>query len=366
MENFYESRFLFITEWVENVGGAESVTDSAKKVFSNAQVYTIWNDSLNFVSDKDSILRIIPRKYKKLIAMLSIIIHHLWLGKFDVVITFSHLFAHTARVFGSKKAIRVNYVHTPARYLWYPEIDSRGTNKSVISSTVVSRLLQFVDRNMQPKNVLNVANSKYVADRVKECWNQDAVVCYPPVDIEYFSGFVQSSKPHNSIVTAGRLVSYKRFDRVVRTAAELNWNLTIIGDGPERKSIENLARELNVNLTLIPFAERSDLAKLIASSSVFVFGGIEDFGILPVEAMACGTPVVGINKGGLLETVSNESGVLVNDQKDFAKACISASKLHPKSISESTWRFSKKRFEEEFHEIIKNYVAECLVTPSEK
>ena len=326
-------------------------------------VFSLWNESQVIDVSKESVLRHVSSSKKRLLAAASLAVHQFWVGKFDVVITFSHLFAHTARILGSKHAIRVNYVHTPARYIWYPQIDSRGFQKVTLLSKVLYASLQFLDRKLQPKAVLNIANSSYVASRIKECWNQDSIVCYPPVDTEYFARYISSAKKNCSIVSAGRLVGYKRFDRVVRTASELNWKLTIIGNGPERRAIQNLARELNVDLELVTHAEREDLARIIAGSSVFVFGGIEDFGILPVEAMACGTPVVGLNQGGLLETVSILGGVLVDHERTFAEACIAASKLDPYAISDSTKRFSKLRFEEEFLRIVTAYIKLQGVAP---
>lgn len=350
--------FLFVTEWIEKIGGAELVTISAQNTIKDSSIFAIWNHSEDIDTQKESLLRFFAKKNRKLIAFLSLFVHQSWRGKFDVIITFSHLFAHTAKIWGSKQAIRINYVHTPARYIWYPEIDNRGFQGKALISKILHAILQYLDRNLQPKNSLNIANSEYVASRIRDCWHQEAIVCYPPVDTDYFASFLSCIKKENSLVSAGRLVGYKRFDRVIRVAAELNWKLTIIGDGPERESIEKLAEELDVDLELVTQSDRANLAKLIAESSVFLFGGIEDFGILPVEAMACGTPVVGLNKGGLTETVSKFGGILVEHESLFAKACVDASVLNPYLVRDSAKKFSKSRFEDEFLAIITNYI--CL------
>jgi glycosyltransferase involved in cell wall biosynthesis len=143
---------------------------------------------------------------------------------------------------------------------------------------------------------------------------------------------------------------------VIETAAKLRWAVTIIGDGPEKNRILSLAQELNVDLTLVPFCKREELARLIANSSVFVFGGIEDFGILPVESIACGTPVVGLNQGGLMETVLPGAGFLVNHFDEFPAACISALDLSPFEVSKYAESFSEARFVAELKQIVSDYI----------
>lgn len=350
-------KILFISEWVENYGGGEAVLISAKhSLKEDVVIFSLWNDSPEIDVSKESVLRFVSSAKKSLLAVISFAIHQFWVGKFDVVVTFSHLFAHTARVRGSRAAIRINYIHTPARYLWYPDIDNRGPSSNSLFWRSLKNFVRFLDWKMHDVKGINVANSNYVAKRIKECWGVDSVVCYPPVDTSFFSSFISVEKAQGTIVTAGRLVSYKCFDRVIRVAATLNWKLILIGQGPELKTLLHLARSLNVELIHIGFCDRATLARTIASASVFVFGGVEDFGILPVEAMACGTPVVGLNKGGLTETVTPQSGILVQHEDEMAEACIRASQLLPISVSQSTEKFSQQRFMKEFASIIKKSI----------
>jgi glycosyltransferase involved in cell wall biosynthesis len=346
-------KVVFVTEWIEKVGGAESVLTASLKCFeTKVDIFGLWNKSQTIETSKQSFLSKISEMPRTLLAILSLFVHRFWFGKYDLVITFSHLFAHGAKIYGSSKALRINYIHTPARYLWYPEIDIRyeGFGKSGISRML--NFGKFIDKKIHPPRSINVANSKYVANRIEECWGVKASVCYPPVDTKYFANFVNSSTKSKRLISAGRLVSYKGFDNVIQTASKLDWPVTIIGDGPERGKIQALAHSLNVNLTLIPFCTREQLAVEISSASVFVFGGIEDFGILPVESMACGTPVVGLNKGGLKETVQPGGGFLVENIADFPKACTAASDLSPRKVSELTQIFSEERFILEFKKLI--------------
>ena len=359
MDEFGESmKIVFVSEWIENIGGAEAVLAASLKCFdTKVKIFALWNNSQTIQTSKQSFLSKLSRMPRTILAILSIFAHRFWFGKYDLVITFSHLFAHGAKIYGSSKALRVNYIHSPARYLWYPEIDNRYAGVGNRGFSLIVKIGKMIDRRIHPIKSINIANSKYVAQRIEECWGVKAQVCYPPVDTNYFAQFVSYSNKPKRLISAGRLVSYKGFENVIQTASELDWPVTIIGDGPERGKIQALACNLNVNLNLIPFCSREELAREISSASVFVFGGIEDFGILPVESMACGTPGVGLNKGGLVETITPGGGFLVDNISDFPKACISASKLQPNKVSELSKIFSQERFISEFKNIVTEYLS---------
>jgi glycosyltransferase involved in cell wall biosynthesis len=145
-----------------------------------------------------------------------------------------------------------------------------------------------------------IADSRYVAKQVRQLYKQDCDVLYPPVDVDRFT---LEEKKDDHYVTASRLVPYKKIDLVVKAFARMpDRKLVVVGDGPERERVEQAA-EGHSNIRVVGYQSDDSLRRYIAKARAFVFAAIEDFGIAPLEAQACGTPVIALAKGGSLETV---------------------------------------------------------------
>jgi len=198
-----------------------------------------------------------------------------------------------------------------------------------------------------------VANSYYIANRIQKCYNRTATVIYPPVDVERFS----ISPTHgNYFITISRLVPYKRVDLIIEAFNHLKLPLLIVGDGPSRKKLEKIAMK---NITFLGHLPPDRMDEHLCKARAFIFSAEEDFGIVNVEAQACGIPVIAYGRGGALETVEQDiSGIFF--YKQDAQSIITAvnqflAKEHtfdPHLIRENAKRFPRSRFEYEFKKFV--------------
>jgi glycosyltransferase involved in cell wall biosynthesis len=199
-----------------------------------------------------------------------------------------------------------------------------------------------------------IANSNHIAKRIKKIYDRDADVIYPPVDVGKFSIGTQKE---NYYLTVSRFTNYKRIDLIVRAFNNMpDKKLVVVGGGAEEKKIKSIAGK---NIEVLPFQEQDSVKKLMQKAKAFVFAADEDFGIVVVEAMACGTPVIAWNGGGTKESVLNgETGILfpeqsaesiVNAVKEFEKT---ENKFSPEIIRNHSEKFSRKNFENKIREFV--------------
>lgn len=256
----------------------------------------------------------------------------------DWLLCSSHMFAHHARLPKSNPPKFV-YAHTPARYLWEPDLDPRGSSPIV---RLAAGPLEAIDRRRAQEPVAIAANSQFVADRIARCWDREAQVIYPPVDVEYFGGDPEAgltpeeertveALPDVFVLGASRLVSYKRVDLALIAGAAIDVPVVIAGDGPERGRLEAIANDSAQPATFVGRPSNALLRALYSRASLYAMGGVEDFGIMPVEAMAAGTPVLGRAVGGTAETVvPGVTGVLLGgDETSIVKAISAAVDMSP-------------------------------------
>jgi len=348
-------KILLIHEWVAKHGGSENVTKEISDLFiENPDLFVLWNDESDLNPTKESWLRHLPLFPKSLKAALSPIFHSLWRGKYDLVITSSHLFAHNAIVWGSRKSLRINYIHTPARYIWEPEVDERFMSGLFrIFRLVFGKLFQSYDKGFSSTKHLYIANSVTVQNRIQSYWHKNSIVLNPPVNVDFFEDFFNEIPPTElTLITAGRLVKYKGHDVAIKLAQIMNCKLVVAGAGPEEQNLRNLAQELNVTAMFKIRLTDEQMAQELSNASILIHGGLEDFGILPIEAMACGTPVVGFNIGGLSETVNDENGILVDAFHELPKAVKMASQLNRSLVRNTTKKYSRAFFRNQFVEYL--------------
>jgi glycosyltransferase involved in cell wall biosynthesis len=182
-------------------------------------------------------------------------------------------------------------------------------------------------------------------------------VIFPPVDLDRFNKYAAVTK-RKGLIIAGRQVPYKRFDLAIAAAIKMNMPLTVIGDGPmHAKLVEQAKGHININFLLNPTDK--EMPKLFSKAELFLFPGVEDFGITPVEAMAAGTPVVAYAEGGSLDYVTDTTGVLFYEQTvaNLAEAIETAllSKWNHKKISKEVKRFNKESFKKQLSSVVKQY-----------
>jgi len=268
---------------------------------------------------------------------------------YDLVIS-SHLAcAHGFRP--GRDAVHLSYVHSPARYIWLPELDSRGSRIPV--SPLVRSALRRWDRRASRHVDSYAANSREVAQRIERFWDREARVIHPPVDTSFYTPVAAPSAPseRSYLLGVSRLIPYKRLDAVLLTAQLLQQPVVIVGDGPEAPRLRRLADGLTVPVTFAGQVDDHELRRLYRGARALVFPAIEDFGLVPVEAQACGTPVVAVDQGGSRDTVCDgTSGVLVPsaDIPDLAAGVDRAvATITPEACRSWSLRFSPDRFRRE-------------------
>lgn len=242
---------------------------------------------------------------------------------------------------------------TPTRYLWGFAGDTRANHWL---ARPLIKYLKAWDQQAAKKPTQLVAISQTVKKRIKKIYHRESIVVYPPVEIERFAEGANSRSPGQQeyFLSVGRLVSYKRIDLIIAAFNQLGWPLVIIGSGPEERKLKKMAGE---NITFLGNVDNQTRDLYLKHCRAFVFAADEDFGIGPVEAMACGRPVIALNLGGVTETVTEGiSGLFFKDQtvKSLLKTCRDFEKesFSPKTIINSVQKFNSQRFISEIKDIV--------------
>jgi len=348
-------RIAIVHEWFEKHGGAEVVTNAIKEVVPHADLFALWDETDSHATE--SILAKTPLRGKKAISLpLMPLAHRLYAGEYDLVISSSHAFAHTAKFREDTDNTKyVSYVHAPARYLWSPELDTRGSNPVLAP---IRSVLKQLDRRMG-SHVSSVAvNSQEIATRVRKYWKQDSRVIYPPVDIDYFRqrALDQNDRPpfdEPYLVSVGRWISYKRVDLCIEVAAQMNMPIAILGSGPQEAHLRETAVRTGARVLFEVAPTRERVRSVLQSAACMIFPAHEDFGIVPVEAMAAGCPVAGFNIGGLKETVqSGLSGefAMLPTLQSLVTAAQAALPLDRTAVTGSVEAFSRETFQNSIKE----------------
>ncbi|WP_345711320.1 glycosyltransferase, partial [Kineococcus glutinatus] len=240
---------------------------------------------------------------------------------YDLVVTSHHAFAAANRL--TRDGAHLAYVHSPARYVWNPELDGRGSSPALAPAR---RLLGAVDRRAAARLTAVAANSAEVARRVERCWGRPATVVHPPVDVEFFGARDPGDRepldlPDGYLLALGRWVPYKEHALVIEVAELLRRPAVIAGSGPLAAALRARAASASVPVTVVEAPDRERVRELHRRAGALVFPAHEDFGIVPVEAMAAGTPVVALGRGGAAETVvDGRTGALVAEHRAAAYA----------------------------------------------
>lgn len=336
---------LIVHEWIERTGGAEKVLDAVADAFPDADIACLWNDAPGRYPGRNVIespLGRSPLRGRKALALP--LMPAVWrnlqreprlAGSYDWAVISSHLFAHQATHASVPADRTFVYAHTPARYLWTPELDERGKSLAVRSVAPAFRMLDRA-RGSRLQNV--AANSRFVRDRIRDTWGVDAHVVHPPVDVAGLTAVadwstrltpeeaaVLEALPTAFLLGASRFVPYKRLDHVIDAGSAADLPVVIAGSGPEEAALRARAAEATVPVTFV--IEPSDvlLRAIMQRALAYVFPPVEDFGIMPVEAMALGTPVVVNALGGASESVVDGlTGVAVHPRLDPAETAAAA------------------------------------------
>lgn len=312
-----EPRIALLADWLCQFGGAESVIAEMAATFPGAPLFALFDamaptDRARIparVTITSSMQRIpgIGKRYRSLLPLMPFAIRQFDLSGFDIIISSHHSVAKGARIKSGQT--HVCYCHSPMRYAWERRDEYLADHairgpKAIVARTVLNRI-----RAWDLRSVANVdrflVNSAYVGERVKRSYGRESLVLPPPVDVDYFTP--DATVARDVFVTASRQVPYKRIDRVVEAFRSTpEHRLVVLGDGPQNARIRELAAGAT-NIEVRGEVTREELRTWFRRARAFVFAAEEDFGIVPLEAQACGAPVIALGKGGALETVNGDS-----------------------------------------------------------
>lgn len=354
-------------DWFITLGGAEKVIRELYLSLNKPPIYTLFAkkellQKLNInIEDVKTFLRnsiFIEKFYKAFFPVYPFLIEQIDLSNYDIVITSSHF---VAKGFLSRSdQIHICYCHTPARYLWdlYFAYRKRLSPFAKVLFAFFAHYLRIWDYYSSQRVDYFIANSKYVAKRIKKFYGRDAVVIYPPVDVD---NFTVVTKKDDYFITASRLVKYKNIDLIIKAFSKLKERrLLVIGEGEEIKNLKKIATK---NIEFLGFVNDKELAYYLSHAKAFIYASEEDFGILPVEAQACGTPVIAYGKGGVLESViENKTGVFYYNlsPESLIEAIDKFEKridiFNPYLIRKNAERFSSKVFRHKFVQFLNNVI----------
>lgn len=358
-----------IHDWLTNVAGGERVLLSLKEIFPKAPIFTSVYDAkgakpFNDFDIHTSFLQNIPymkSKRELLIPFTPFAFEQFNLDKYDLVISSSSM--ASKGVLTKPGTVHICYCHTPPRYLWEPEVDPRA-NKGKFSfiRKKIAHNLRLWDKVASSRVDFYIANSEYIQNRIKKYYKRDSVVVYPPVDIERYKarGKVQTGE---YFLFVSRLVAYKKCDLVIDAFNDLGLPLKIIGRGPEKECLQKRAKK---NIEFLGYLSDSEVVKYYQEAKAFVFAAEEDFGIVPVEAMAAGRPVIAFGKGGTAETViEGKTGILFQEQTpqcliDAIKR-FDPSNFDSKVIEKHAENFSATNFSSNFIKTINRFLGEKAI-----
>lgn len=303
-----------IHDFLTQLGGAERVLDVLHEIYPDAPVYTLLYDEKKTEKRyknwriKTSFLQNLPARafsYKWYLPLMKRAIESFDLSGYNLVISDASAFAKGVKV--AEGTIHICYCHTPTRYLWQ---DRREYVKSLpypsfvkIALKPLLASLQKWDYKAAQKIDFFIANSKEVKKRIKEFYQRDSKVIYPPVNTDFFKPD-PNIKPDNKkyYFTAGRLEPYKKFDLVVEAFNVLNLPLKIAGTGSQAETLKRIAKD---NIEFLGRVTDDELKRLYQTSKAFIFPALEDAGMMVVEAVSCGTPVIAYGAGGALEFITS-------------------------------------------------------------
>lgn len=358
-----EGRGILVHEWLSRTGGAENVFDALVDMFPQADLLCLWNDAPDRYPGRrvrETWIARTPLRRSKVAASAFIV--PTWRrrrsARYDWALVSSHMFAHHVSFTGQSPEFRKYvYAHTPARYLWNPEIDGRGTGAG---ARLIAPALRGLDRRRAQEAFSIATNSEFVRDRVQRAWERDAEVIHPPVNVGRIQGVGSWADelsdgerswlqrlPRPFLLGASRFVPYKRLDLVIETGEVMGLPVVLVGSGPEEKYLREKAAEASVPVSFALGADDALLYALFQAASAFVFPPVEDFGIVAVEAMAAGTPVVVGPMGGAREAIEdNVSGVIADgqDARSLADAVTRCIRLRPSDCARRAARFDTNTF----------------------
>jgi len=364
-------RTALVHDWLTGMRGGERVLEALCGLYPDADLFTLVHrrgavsPAIERHRITTSFIQRLPmgvRRYRQYLPLFPLAVERFDLAPYDLVISSSHCAAKAA--IAPPRARHICYCHSPMRYAW-DQFDAYfgPARTGVVASRLVyrpvmSRLARW-DAATASRVHRFVANSAHVAERIRRYYSRVATVVYPPVDTDFFYPSDAAPGPHVLIVSA--LVPYKRIDIAIDACARLGVPLRIVGDGPERAALE---RRAGPNVAFLGHVKDEAVRDEYRRALAVIMPGEEDFGIVPVEAQACGRPVVALARGGALETVvDNETGVLFGDP-DAASLAAALERMARITFDRARLRAHAEQFAQARHvSAMRGVIAESVAAP---
>jgi glycosyltransferase involved in cell wall biosynthesis len=356
-------KLAIVHDWLTGMRGGEKALEVICERFPDAELFTLVHvrgsvspaiERLRPHTTFVQRLPLVKRLYRNYLPLFPTAIEQFNFDRFDRIVSLSHCCAKS--IVHPATAPHLCYCLTPMRYAW-DQFDAYfgparlGRAGSALMRPVMARMARW-DRATAGRANRYVAISHYVAGRIRRYYNREAIVVYPPVDTAFFHP--DSTVPERFALVVSALVPYKRLDLAIKACRQARVPLTIVGDGPERAALEGQAGS---DVTFPGRLSDQEIRTLYRRAAVTLLPGEEDFGIVPLEAQACGRPVVAYGRGGALETVKpRETGLLVEEQSPeaFASAIVDAidGAFDPAVVRRHAEQFSRERFGDQMAALI--------------
>ncbi|HFY9881096.1 TPA: glycosyltransferase family 4 protein [Klebsiella aerogenes] len=362
-----------VADWLVTYAGSEKVIKEFIDVFPSSELYSV----VDFLSDsnrelfsgkkaKTTFIQKMPfakSKYQKYLPLMPLAIEQLDMSGHDVILSSSHAVAKG--ILTGPDQLHISYVHSPIRYAW--DLQHQYLRESGLSEGLKGFIAKYLLHKIRiwdyrTANGVDhfIANSKFISRRIHKVYGRSSDVIYSPVDV---NNFTLNENKDNYYFTASRLVPYKRIDLIVDAFNEMpEKKLVVVGDGSEMDKIKSKAKG---NIEILGYQPNNIMQKHMQNAKAFVFAAEEDFGITPVEAQACGTPVIAFGKGGVLETIipegnQNPTGVFF-DKQEPGSIIESVNKFEsmqdlfePTECRRNAEKFSEERFRTEINTYIRD------------
>ncbi len=358
-------RVAIVHDWLPLYGGAERVLEQMIHVFPEAEIYSMIDsippENRAFLQGRHvstSFIQNMPwgkSKYRAYLPLMPFAVEQFDMSRYDIIISSSYAVAKG--VLTGPNQLHICYCHSPIRYAWdlQHEYLSEARLNVGLRSWILRLGLHYI-RLWDSRTANGVdhflANSRFIARRIRKAYRRTATVIHPPVSIDNFS---VGTKKQDYYLTASRFVPYKKMGLVVEAFAKMpGRRLRVIGDGPEWKKI---ASKATPNVELLGHTTNEELRDQMQKARAFVFAAQEDFGVLPVEAQACGTPVIAYGKGGATETVIDGTTGILFEWQTVESLCEAVEEFErrsfdPHRLRSNAERFSVDRFRKEFAEFV--------------
>ena len=368
-------KIALIAEWLETYAGSERVLEQMIHCFPSADLFAVIDvipdEERGFLQGKIPKVTFIEKlpgakkHFRHYLPLMPLAIEQLDLSGYDLIISNSH--AVSKGILVGPDQVHISYVHSPMRYAWdlqHQYLRESGLDQRLRGwiARIALHYLRLWDLRTVPGVDHFVANSHFIGRRIKRVYGRSSTVIYPPIDIESFPLHREKTDVY---VTASRMVPYKRMDLIVEAFSKMpDKRLIVIGDGPEMEKIKKLS---GPNITLLGYQPIEVLKEQLQKAKAFIFAAEEDFGIVPLEAQATGTPVIAFGKGGALETVIPPGTDKVPTGLFFEEQTVASlieaihafeaieERFDPEAIRRHAEQFSIQRFNETF----KNFVDEA-------